>query len=109
MHPAGALAIAFARPRPTSLRFLRRRGASRSPVSDPSCWIRRSGREAADAARPHAGDGSATARELAAGWDHRLRALMNGFDDFRAVDPAEVSGRDREVGMLDMRVIWQGR
>jgi hypothetical protein len=50
---------------------------------------------------------SATAGELSAGRDHRLGALAHGLDDLGVIDPAEVPGRDGEIGMLDMWVIWE--
>ena len=43
--------------------------------------------------------------ETVGGWNHRRWALVNGMDDFGVVDPAQVDRRDREVGVLDMRVI----
>ena len=44
-----------------------------------------------------------------AGGDDRGGAVMHGVDDLRVVDPVEVNARDPEMGMLDMRVIWQLR
>ena len=42
---------------------------------------------------------SAPERELSAGRDHRLGALMYSLDDLGAVDAAEVPGGDREIGV----------
>ncbi len=50
---------------------------------------------------------SAPREELPTSGDHRLGSLVDGMDDLGVVDSAEVSGCDREVGVLDMRVIWR--
>ena len=50
---------------------------------------------------------SARTQELLTGGDHRCRAFVNGLDDLGVIDSAQVRGCDGEIGMLDMRVIWQ--
>jgi hypothetical protein len=63
-------------------------------------------REAATRPRPHSGGlttaqrQSAFGQELPTGGDHRFGSLVDRLDDLGVVDPAEVSGRDREVGVL---------
>jgi hypothetical protein len=39
---------------------------------------------------------------LPTGGDHRFRSLVDGLDDLGAVDSAEVSGCDREVGVTEL-------
>ena len=44
----------------------------------------------------------ASGRESPAGGNHRFRPVIDRLDDFGVVDPAQVSGRDREVGMPEL-------
>lgn len=46
--------------------------------------------------------GSTTRRGSRVGGDHRCRAFVDGGDDLGAVDPAQVSGRDSQVGMPEL-------
>ena len=48
-----------------------------------------------------------TLYEAVGGRDHRRRSFVDGLDDLGVVDPSEVDRGDGEVGVLDMRVIWQ--
>ena len=41
------------------------------------------------------------------GRDHWCWAFVDGVDDLGVVDPLQVDRGDREVRVLDMRVIWQ--
>jgi hypothetical protein len=45
---------------------------------------------------------SALRREPSARGNHRLGPVVDGLDDLDAVDPAQISGRDREVGMPEL-------
>ena len=45
---------------------------------------------------------SAFGRELPTRGDHRFGSLVDGLDDFGVVDSAEVSRRDREVGVAEL-------
>jgi hypothetical protein len=45
---------------------------------------------------------SALARQCSADWNHRFRALVDGLDDLRAVDCAQISGCDREIGVPEL-------
>jgi hypothetical protein len=47
--------------------------------------------------------------EAGARRDHGRPPMVDGVDDFAGVDSLQVDRRDPEVGMLDMRVIWQRR
>ena len=40
-------------------------------------------------------------------WDHRRGPLVDGVHDLGVVDPSQIHRGDREVGVLDMRVIWR--
>jgi len=51
----------------------------------------------------------ATADSAGEGWtggNHRCWPLVDRVDDLGVVDPAQISGGDPEIGVLDMRVIW---
>ena len=76
------------------------------------------GRSVEDSRLRRAGGPGQTARPL--GWfgsvrepqpvdrrDHPGRAFVDGVHDLSVIDATQVHGRDPEVGMLDMRVIWQ--
>jgi len=43
------------------------------------------------------------------GGDHRCRAFVDGGDDLGVVDPAQVSGRDSEVGMPELSLDHEQR
>jgi hypothetical protein len=43
------------------------------------------------------------------GGDHRRWAFVDGVDYLGVVDAAQVNEGDGEVGVLDMRVMWQRR
>lgn len=45
--------------------------------------------------------------QAGAGGDDRRRSVMHGVNDLRVVNPLQINARDAEMGMLDMRVIWQ--
>jgi hypothetical protein len=45
---------------------------------------------------------SVAGQELVTGGDHRFGSLVDGLDDLGVVDPAEVSGCDREVGVTEL-------
>jgi hypothetical protein len=46
-------------------------------------------------------------RERAVDGDHRCAAGVEGVDDLGVVDALELDRGDAEVGVLDMRVMWQ--
>ena len=45
---------------------------------------------------------SALRRESSACGNHRFGTVVDGLDDLGVVDPAQISGRDREVGMSEL-------
>jgi hypothetical protein len=64
------------------------------------------------AGRGHGGGGGRLRPRLwgpqaRAGGDDRRGAVMDGVDDLGVVDPLQIDAGDPEMGVLDMRVIWQ--
>jgi hypothetical protein len=52
-------------------------------------------------------EGTAPDCESRCGRAHGCGTFVDGVDVLGVIDPAQVSRRDPEVDMLDMRVIWQ--
>ena len=46
--------------------------------------------------------GSGGGPQPVAGWDHGCGALVDGVDDLGVVDPAQIHGGDREVGVAEL-------
>jgi hypothetical protein len=46
---------------------------------------------------------------FAVGGDHRCRAFVDGGDDLGVVDPAQIPGRDRQVGMPELSLDHEQR
>jgi hypothetical protein len=51
--------------------------------------------------------GSAARYDPRVGRDHGRRSLVDGSDNLGVIDPAQIHRGHAQVGMLDMRVIWQ--
>src|SRR5450432_3552546 len=71
--------------------------AAARPTAVGGSWLRR-------------GTQSSTGRrEALSGADHRCRTLVDGLDDFGVVDPAEIRGGDRKVGMPELALDHEQR
>jgi hypothetical protein len=49
------------------------------------------------------------ARQPALGGDHRRRTVMNGLDDLSVVDPAQIHGGNRQVGVRQLSLDYEQR